>query len=112
MLGSYRCLRQSADGLRLEIRLQPRAKRSGFLGFYGPDNNSLKWGVSSAPVENAANEELCVALAEFFRLPKRSVVLVSGRKSRNKSICLIGITLKQVVGKLTQLGDEAFEGNE
>ncbi len=89
-------LRETSEGVRLEIRLQPRAKRSGFLGFFGPARDAVKWGVHSAPVDNAANEELCRSLADVLHQPRKNIVMLSGSKSRRKSVQIKGVTSAEV----------------
>lgn len=44
--------------------------------------------MGAAPVEGQANKELIESFAGQFRLPRRSVTIVQGEKSRNKVIRL------------------------
>ncbi len=82
-------IEQVKDGVRLGIRVQPRASRSQVVGWLA--DGALKLAVASPPVDGEANKAVVALLAEHFHLPKREVVLVSGEKGRNKVILLRGL---------------------
>jgi len=56
--------------------------------------------LAAAPVDGAANEALVALLAKALHLPKREIRIVSGERSRNKRIEVVGLTLDEVVGRL------------
>lgn len=70
-----------ANGIRLAIRLQPRASRNQVVGMMG---DRLKVALTAPPVEGAANAACQAFLAEIFKVSKGSVSLVGGEKSRDK----------------------------
>ena len=70
-----------AAGIRLAIRLQPRASRNQVVGMMG---DRLKIALTAPPVEGAANAACQAYLAELFGVSKGSVRLVGGEKSRDK----------------------------
>jgi uncharacterized protein len=47
--------------------------------------------LAAPPVEGAANEALVAFLSEALGLPRRSVTIVSGDKSRNKRVRIEGL---------------------
>ncbi len=81
-------LHGSAQGVLLDLYVQPRASRNELVGIQG---DALKIRLTSPPVEGAANR-LCV---EFFSrlmgIAKRDVLLVAGDKSRHKRLLLKGV---------------------
>ena len=82
-------LREVAGGVTLAVRAQPGAKTTAITGVYGEgDAAQLKIAVQAPPVEGRANDALIDFLAATFRLPKRSVELVSGELSRSKVFLL------------------------
>ena len=87
------CIGTHKDGATLRLRVQPRASRSGPQGLHG---ESLKWGIHAAPVDGKANEELVASLAEFLDIPKRSISIVKGTTSREKTVLLEGVDPQQV----------------
>jgi uncharacterized protein (TIGR00251 family) len=82
----------------LNIRVVPRASKSGFAGRRGDD---LLFRLNAAPVEGAANAELIAVLSEVFGVPKRNITIVSGEKSRNKRVSIEGITASDVARRLS-----------
>ena len=79
---------ETAEGVVLNVRAQPRSSRSGVDGVLG---DSLKVRIRSAPVDGKANKELVETLADFFPLPKSRVSFVGGEASKSKRILLAGL---------------------
>ena len=71
----------------LELHVQPGAKRSEFAGEHG---GRMKVRLAAPAVEGKANEALVEFLADFYRVPRRSVRIVSGLKSRQKRVVIDG----------------------
>jgi uncharacterized protein (TIGR00251 family) len=82
---------------RLAIKAIPNAPRNAVAGWLG---DSLKVKVHAPALEGRANEELCDFLAETLGLPRRSVTLVQGDKSRQKLVQIQGLDLASVKAKL------------
>jgi uncharacterized protein len=72
------------------IWLQPRAGRNRILGVHG---GALKVSLTAPPVEDRANRQLIEFLAEILRVPRHSICLVTGRKSRNKVVTVDDLSL-------------------
>lgn len=74
-----------ATGIRLAVRLQPRASRNEVCGLFGEGSEArLKLRLTAPPVDNAANGACQAFLAELFGVAKGAVRLVSGDKSKDK----------------------------
>lgn len=84
-------MQKSSDKKTLitNIKVEPRSSRAGIVGHYG---DSLKVRLTSPPVEGKANKELIEVLAKEFGIRKKDVVIISGRKSKNKIVRLNGVT--------------------
>ena len=80
------------DGLRLAVRLTPRARRTEAAGVVaGADGKpALVIRVAAPPVDGAANEALTVWLAKAVGLPKSAVEIRSGHTARIKIVRLAG----------------------
>lgn len=65
------------------MRVVPRAGRSGIAGVR---DGALLVRLAAAPVDGAANAELIAVLAAALHLPKRSIQIVSGDRSRTKRV--------------------------
>jgi uncharacterized protein len=90
-------VRETADGVYLSVKLQPRASRNQIQGIHG---NELKIAVTAPPVDSAANAALIEFLAEQLQLSRSSIQLVRGQTSRHKTIFLAGARAEQVTAKL------------
>jgi uncharacterized protein len=71
----------------LEVHVQPGAARSEFAGMHG---DRVKIRLAAPAVDGRANAALVEFLAHHYRLPKRSVRILSGLKSRQKRIVIDG----------------------
>jgi uncharacterized protein (TIGR00251 family) len=72
----------------LTIRVIPRSGRAGPAGIRG---DAILIRLNAPPVEGAANEELIELLADLLEVPKRSVTIVGGERSRNKRVRVEGV---------------------
>ena len=81
----------------LDIRVIPRAGRSGFAGLR---DGALIVKLAAAPVDGAANDELIALFAKTLRVPKRDVAIVSGEHSRSKRVRVAGMDREQVLAAL------------
>lgn len=79
-------------GVRLAVRLTPRASRNGLDGIMqdGEGRPLLKLRLVAPPVEGAANEALIEFLAKTLSLRKADIVIRSGETSRIKILHLAG----------------------
>jgi uncharacterized protein (TIGR00251 family) len=76
-------------GVRLRLRVQPRASRTEVAGIHGDE---LRIRLAAPPVDGAANEALVRFLAETLDVPRASVRLASGATSRSKVVEVDGVT--------------------
>lgn len=90
-----------SDGVRLRVKVQPRAARTELAGVLG---DALKVRVAAPPVDDAANEELRRFLAETLDVPRSAVTLVRGRASGHKVLVVSGLTAAEAARRLG-LGD-------
>ncbi len=67
--------------------MQPGAARSEFAGEHG---SRLKVRLAARAVDGKANEALIAFLAEHYGVPRRSVRILSGLKSRQKRVEIDG----------------------
>lgn len=90
------------DGLRLYIRVTPRARRSGFSGAV-TDAEGAEWlavRLAAPPVDGAANKALIEFLAHALGVPRSAVALVSGRTSRFKVVRISGLVPEALAERL------------
>ena len=82
----------AGDGVRLAVRLTPRASRNGLDGIVkGADGRPVvQLRLNAPPVDGAANTALLGFLAEVLKLRKADIAIRSGHTSRLKLIQLTG----------------------
>jgi uncharacterized protein (TIGR00251 family) len=86
-----------ADGILIDVRVIPRAGRSGIAGIR---DGALLVRLTAPPVEGAANTELIEVLASALGVPKRAVTLASGERSRQKRVRVGGISESEARSRL------------
>jgi uncharacterized protein (TIGR00251 family) len=81
-----------SDGVRLAVRITPRAGRDRIDGVaIGADGQpSLHVRLTAAPVDGAANQALIAFLAASLKMRKSDVTIRSGATARNKILHLAG----------------------
>jgi uncharacterized protein (TIGR00251 family) len=79
-------------GVRLAVRLTPRASRNGVDGIVQDAEGRpiLKLRLVAPPVEGAANEALIAFLPKILSLRKADIIIRSGETSRVKILHLAG----------------------
>ena len=77
----------------LKVKLVPRSSMNKIVGFEG---DILKVKVKSAPVDGLANQDLIILLSKHLRVAKKSIEIVSGHKSRSKTIRFHGIQASSI----------------
>ena len=89
----------SQDGVVLDVRVIPRAGKSGIAG---TRNDALLVRLNAAPVDGAANAELVELLAHALGVPRRNVTLIAGERSRAKRVRVRGVTVEDVTRLLVR----------
>ena len=90
--------RSTAAGFVVDVRVIPRAAKSGLAGARG---EALLVRLQAPPVDGAANTELVALLASVFGVPKRSVSILSGETSRQKRVRIDGIDAAVAAARLS-----------
>lgn len=78
---------EKAEGLSLNVRVQPRASRSGIE--LTPEGE-LRVRTTAPPVDSAANRAVQDVLAAALGVPRSRVKLTTGERSRNKVFLIEG----------------------
>jgi uncharacterized protein len=76
----------------IKVRVIPRSSKSQIL----MRGDLLTVKVSAPPVEGSANKALIALLAQKLRVPKSRIEVVSGERSRQKRLRVLGLSLQEV----------------
>jgi len=87
-----------AGGLRLRLKVQPKAKRTGIVGLVDEADGghgtgfAMKVAVGAPPEDGKANAAVIGVLAAAFGVAKAAVSVVSGATDRRKLVEIRGHT--------------------
>ncbi|SDK11400.1 hypothetical protein SAMN04488540_11932 [Ferrimonas sediminum] len=76
-------VQRQADGLLLNLYIQPKASRDQWVGVHGDE---LKVAITAPPVDGKANAHLTKFLAKQFKVAKGQVQIRKGELGRHKQI--------------------------
>ena len=86
-------IQESAGGVSFTVKIHPRAKKNAITGEFG---DALKLSLTSPPVDGRANEACIEFFAKLLMVPRSSVTIASGQTSRQKVICVSGLSAEEV----------------
>ena len=87
--------RAAADGVSLQVKVQPKSRRPGLGGTVpSADGPRLRIGVTEAAEDGRANRAVCELLAEALAVPRADVQVAIGTASREKVIRVTGDTAR------------------
>jgi len=72
----------------IDIRVSTKSSKSGIT----IKDAMIKVFLNSPPVDGKANEECIAIFSKKTGVPKSSITIIKGHKSRNKTIQIAGIT--------------------
>ena len=87
----------------LRVHVMPNAKSDCVVGEHG---GAVKIKLRAPAVEGKVNAALIRFLAEQLKLPRHSIVLKCGHRSRDKLIRVHGLNLEDVCRRLLENQDE------
>jgi uncharacterized protein len=82
----------AAGGVRIALRVTPRASRDRILGCVDEADGArvLKVAVGAPPEDGKANDAVIALLAKAVRLPRRDFAVTSGAAARRKTVLVAG----------------------
>jgi uncharacterized protein (TIGR00251 family) len=95
---------ENEDGVFLRVTARPKSKRKEFV--LGLDTESLTVNLTSPPREGKANTELLKRLSRLLGVSGGRVSLVSGHKSKEKTVFIEGMTAEHVVSVLQEVTND------
>jgi uncharacterized protein (TIGR00251 family) len=88
---------ESAEGITLRVRVQPRASRDAFGG---EREGALVVRLTAPPVEGAANEALVRFLGRGLGVAPSAVRIAAGASGRSKRVAVAGIDVATARARL------------
>ena len=89
---------EEKDGrVLVHVRVQPKASRNAV---HADPGGRIRVALTAPPVEGEANKALLVFLAKTLDISRAALVLVSGEKSREKTVEIHGLKTDEVMARL------------
>jgi hypothetical protein len=86
-----RIWRKTSEGLVLRLRLTPRSSKDAIKGVGDTaEGRAVLASVRAVPEDGAANEAAERLVAQWLGVAMRSVAVISGHKSRIKTVAIAG----------------------
>jgi uncharacterized protein (TIGR00251 family) len=79
-------LRRGTNGVTIDLRVQPRARRTSLE----PAGDALKASVTAPPEDGKANDAVIALLASEWRMPKSAFAVIKGAAARAKTVSVSG----------------------
>jgi uncharacterized protein (TIGR00251 family) len=84
---------ETPDGATFAVKVHPRAKKNAITGELG---DALKLSLTTPPVEGRANEACIEFFANLLKVPRSSVTIASGERSRTKVVRVAGLSAAEL----------------
>ena len=84
--------RVTGDGVRVAVRLTPKAGRNRIMGVKADADGTWRLAVCVTAVaeDGKANSALIGLLAKTWKLPKSAIAITAGAKARSKTVRVAG----------------------
>lgn len=96
----------SSEGVLLRLHVVPGSSTTVFPAGYNEWRRCLEMRVTEEAKENKANAAVIMTVASFFHCSSKDLRLVSGEKTREKTVLLANMALEKVLKTLK----DAFHG--
>jgi uncharacterized protein (TIGR00251 family) len=80
------------------VRVQPRSSHQSIVGCW---NTALKVCLTAPPLEDRANRQLLELLADTLAVPRASIRILSGHRSRLKTVQILTLSRKELKTRIT-----------
>jgi uncharacterized protein (TIGR00251 family) len=99
-------IKNSNQGVLLCLHVVPGSSHILFPAGYNRWRKCIEIKVQTETKNNKANSEVLETIAGFFKISQKNVILVSGQKSREKTVVLKKVSIDTVCKRL----EESFHG--
>ena len=90
-------LKESNGAVTFQVRVVPRSSKNQIVAAAG---EAIKVRLTAPPVDGKANEALIKFLAEILEVSRGQIEIISGEKSKQKTMRVRGITIAQIKEKI------------
>ena len=105
MVLSDEVLKKHGSGVTINLFVTPNSEKSKFPAGFNKWRNKIEINVCSKAKDNLANIEVIRMIADFFNKQVKYVYVLTGKKSREKTVLIEDISEKTVSRRLKELVD-------
>jgi uncharacterized protein len=84
----------------LDITVSPKSSRNTITV---DENNAVRVYLTAPPVDGKANAGLIHLFSKSLKIPRSSMEIISGGKSKKKRILITGMSLEDILNKIKKL---------
>ncbi len=88
---------ERSGGVEFDVRVAPRSSRDAVLGVH---DGAFKIALTAPPVDGEANAALVAFVAKAMDVPRSTVTLARGEKSKRKTLRIAGASVADVRARL------------
>ncbi len=77
-------LKESKDGLILNLRISPNASKNEII----KSEDGVKVKITAQPIDGKANKALVEFMSKNFKIPKTSFEIIKGETSKDKTVLI------------------------
>ncbi|MBK9033789.1 MAG: DUF167 domain-containing protein [Myxococcales bacterium] len=92
-------VRATADGVTLDVLVQPRASRARLGPIHG---DRVKLAVTAPPVDGEANAAVIELVAKALGVARGAVAVTAGHSSRRKTVAIRGVDAARVAAAIAE----------
>ena len=93
-------IKKHRNGATIDLFVTSGSKNTVFPAGYNKWRKRLEIKVKSKAKDNKANEEIIVTIADFLNKKSREISIISGEKSREKTLLIENVTTEYLIRKL------------
>ncbi|HBH86982.1 MAG TPA: YggU family protein [Syntrophaceae bacterium] len=86
-------LKETGNGVIFHIHVVPKSAKNECAGIQG---DAIKLKITAPPVEGQANDACIRFLSDLLSVKKNQVTIISGHKSRKKTVAIQGKGKKEI----------------
>ncbi len=94
-------VRQTGDGVVLDLEISPGAKETAVHG-YNPWRKRIEVRLSERAQKGKANEQLISFISDLFNVNSRDVRIITGSTNSKKSLLIAGAQMPDILKLLTE----------
>ena len=99
-------VKNQKDGVTLSLFVISNSKRNIFPVCFNEWRKTIEIKVVSPAKNNKANLEVIKTISNFFNVSENNILIVSGEKSKDKTVLIKNVTKEMVIKKLMEKNNE------